>query len=612
MALFPKKYTKRTKQEHKIFAFDIETYSDMNLFYMGSVYSDYSIELFFNKDEMIKYLSSRDIYKIRHYLVATNLMFDFFALHDYDQLKDYNLIFRGSELIMVTKIIKETTKEKTRKRKIRYIDTFHFATKISLANLGKIINIPKLPTPSYISEIPNNEPYISLLENKQTYTQFEYLLKYNIRDSEVTYKFTKFLENGLIQMGAELKPTIASIALNYFRLKYLKEHFRTPSHEECQFMFEGYYGGRTEAFKRGKINNIYYYDFNSLYPTVMLNDYPNPNTLKSCSNGADFYINNFEGLSKVLIQCPDNLTIPLLPLRTKDKLIFPTGIFEGIYTHLELRKAKELGYKILKIGKCIYFTENISIFKDFVLENYNARIKLKKENNPLEYTYKIILNSLYGKFGQRYDTKQEIFFVDNFDFSDSNIEKYKEVEILKEYFVVTKEESTTPPDFLQPIWSIYVTAYGRLMLYKTFEKLHFDNVLYCDTDSILTPIKLEEGNNLGDLKLEHYIKDGIIIKPKFYEINGYVKAKGLKGFNKKENLLQLLEEGKYKTTKFCKLKETLHRLDTLYVNQKIEIEKKINFEDTKRHWYNKTFSINELQSSRALIALMNNNEVELL
>ena len=596
--LKPKLYSKNSKKPHKIFAFDVETYGEFNDFYMGSVYSDDGAVVFYDKEAMKAYMNSNLIYKRKHYLVATNLMFDFFALYDYDELDDFNFIFRGSELITVRKTISGHISKQ--KRKINYIDTFHFATKMSLANLGKIIKFNKMPSPSFIGEIPTDEPYVSLLETKKSYTQKEYLETYNIRDSEVTYRFTKFFEDGLIEIGGELKPTIASISLNYFRLKYLKQRFKTPTDTECKSMFGAYYGGRTEVFKRGKVKNLYYYDINSLYPYVMTKDYPDPNYLIKVNQSCMYYINNFEGITEVIVKAPDSLKIPLLPLRTKDKLLFPIGTFKGSYTHVELRKAIKIGYKILKINSGIYFLHKVSVFKDFVKDSYKQRLKLKEAGNPLEYTFKIIMNSLYGKFGQRYDVKQNITFINNFDFSDENISKYVEVEILKDYFVVTKEECDKPPDFIQPIWSIYVTAYGRLELYKYFEQVGFDNVFYCDTDSIFTSVPLETGDKLGELKLEYKIKEGIIIKPKFYEINGMVKAKGLKGFNKKENLLNLIEEGKYVTTKFTKFKESLRRLENIRVNQKIIIEKFISFEDTKRFWNNKTFSVNELQYSSPL------------
>ena len=162
------------------------------------------------------------------------------------------------------------------------------------------------------------------------------------------------------------------------------------------------------------------------------------------------------------------------------------------------------------------------------------------------------------------------------------------------------EESIKPPEFIQPIWSIYTTAYGRLLLYSAFEKVGFDNVYYCDTDSIITSKKMKEGEKLGELKLECMIKKGLIIKPKFYEIDGNVKAKGLRGFDKLDNLLKLIEEKTYSNIKFCKLKETLRRKENLRVNQVLKVTKKISFEDNKRDWNNLKFSVHELHDSNPL------------
>jgi len=595
LVLYPKNYSKRSKKPHKIFGFDIETFGDMNDFYMGSVYSDDGIKVFYDKSEMKKFFLSKSIHRYKHMVVATNLMFDFFALFDYEELEDFNFIFRGSELITCKKELKHL-KDK-QKRYIRFTDTFHFATKMSVKNLGRIIGVPKYDTPIFIGEIPNDDPYISMLDTKITYSQKGYMELYNIRDSEITYKFTKFFENSLIGMGGELKPTIASISLNYFRLKYLNNKYRTPSHDENLLLYKGYYGGRTEAFKRGKIKNKYYYDFNSLYPSVMLNDYPDPNSLIKVNKSSLYYIENYDGVTNVRIRSPKNLKIPLLPLRLNNKLIFPLGEFISSYTHLELRKALSLGYEIINIYEGVYFTEKINIFKEFVTDNYNKRIRYKREGNPIQHTFKIILNSLYGKFGQKYDEKQDIHFINNFDFSNNNVSKYESVEVLKDFFVITKKLNDKPPSFSQPIWSIYVTAYGRLLMYETFEKIGFDNVFYCDTDSIFTDVKLEEGENLGQLKLEQFIKEGLIIKPKFYEIDGSVKAKGLKGFSTRENLISLINDGTYKSFKFCKLKESLRRTEYFRVNQKIMVEKRINFNDNKRFWFDKDFNINELHDS---------------
>ena len=91
-----------------------------------------------------------------------------------------------------------------------------------------------------------------------------------------------------------------------------------------------------------------YYDYNSLYPSVMLNSYPDPNTLNVTYKNETSYIESFDGISEVEIYSP-KVKYPLLPYRTEDKLLFPYGTFRGYYTHIELREAMLLGYVIKKV-----------------------------------------------------------------------------------------------------------------------------------------------------------------------------------------------------------------------------------------------------------------------
>jgi len=63
-----------------------------------------------------------------------------------------------------------------------------------------------------------------------------------------------------------------------------------------------------------------------------------------------------------------------------------------------------------------------------------------------------------------------------------------------------------------------VTAYSRIEINKL--KLRFiDNLLYSDTDSIFTDIKLNDNfinKDLGGLKLEYILDDAVFLGPKVY------------------------------------------------------------------------------------------------
>ena len=89
------------------------------------------------------------------------------------------------------------------------------------------------------------------------------LEKYNIRDSYITYKFAEFLQNNFNKIGGNLKFTIASSSMSLYRKKYLKYWILQPPKEIIKQQINGFYGGRTEAFERGYIEDKNYYDINN-------------------------------------------------------------------------------------------------------------------------------------------------------------------------------------------------------------------------------------------------------------------------------------------------------------------------------------------------------------
>ena len=76
----------------------------------------------------------------------------------------------------------------------------------------------------------------------------------------------------------------------------------------------------------------------------------------------------------------NNQYLGLLPLRFKDKLIFPNGDFECIWFSEELKFAKSQGYEI-KVIKGYNFNKVKNIFDDYILDLYKFK-KLLPE--PIE------------------------------------------------------------------------------------------------------------------------------------------------------------------------------------------------------------------------------------
>ena len=582
---FPFKATKQRKFKGKIYGFDIETYDDNKGFLCASIYYDDDNKwMFYNKRDLIRFLKTK---RFQNSIIsATNLGFDFMGVfHEQPEMKSFNLLFRGSSLVYAKtyirnrEFVRNANNKKTGMvgRRLCFLDTMNYAS-LSVEKLGNIIGVPKLKTPSFIGEKP------------KTFEQWEEMKKYNFQDSKVSKLFMEFLYNSFEDLGATPKLTIASTAMSLFKNKYLKDIYWKHDTESLTEQFKAYYGGRVEVFKRGVIGEHNYYDFNSLYPSVMMNEFPNPNSKRVTYANVLDYIKKYHGVSNVDIFCP-KMKYPLLPYRINDKLIFPTGNFSGWYSHIELRRAVELGYTIKKVHKTIYFKENCIPFKEYVGDLYSLRNKYKQSNNPMEKVVKLLLNSLYGKFGQKFKDRDNWI---PFNHTIEELNKLNSIERFGDYIRI--KQDAEPSCFCFPIWALYVTAYGRIKLHSAMLEAH---PVYVDTDSLITPYEMPVSDDLGDLKLEMKVSHGMIVKPKFYAVvdadnNEFVKIKGVaKKFNFLEfNGLLLNPEVRYK--KFMKFKESIRR--GFVPNEIIDMTKELSIEDNKRVWEFK-FNPFNLQSS---------------
>jgi len=402
---------------------------------MGSIYGEYRNprnknnfvtvinKVFWNKLEFIDYILNNLTFYDNSYIIATNLGFDFMALFENTNvLPDFLLTIRGSN------ILQAKYKCEGRNTVIKFIDSFNFA-KISVKQMGEIIKLPKLPQPICFKRKPKDMTERIELEN------------YNKRDTRITFEFMKMLQKGFNNLNCCMKMTIASTSMDLFKRNYLDRGLY-QNEKTIKILFKGYYGARTEVLKRGYVEALKYYDYNSLYPDVMRREYPNPNSEKYIKKGNLDLLENksYEGVMKVKVKINKDIPLPYLPYRNYKKenktgsykLIFPTGIFSGYYTFYELRKALKLGYEILDYGECVYYTKTFKPFYNYVTDLYKKRMEYKKENSPLEQVVKLHLNSLYGKFAQKYDINEQIYHIDSLtakQFSDfiNNTELYKSI-----------------------------------------------------------------------------------------------------------------------------------------------------------------------------------------
>ena len=97
---------------------------------------------------------------------------------------------------------------------------------------------------------------------------------------------------------------------------------------------------------------------------------------------------------------PDNIKHPILQIHHDNMTISPTGSFSGMFYSEELNNAIKLGYTI-KILRGYYFSKYENLFQDYIGTLYNLRLEFDK-THPMNYTAKLLMNSLYGRFGMSY------------------------------------------------------------------------------------------------------------------------------------------------------------------------------------------------------------------
>lgn len=259
-------------------------------------------------------------------------------------------------------------------------------------------------------------------------------------------------------------------------------------------------------------------------------------------NLGDSDIDTLFGFIEAYVKCPTKMNKPFLPYRGKDGiLIFPTGEFVGVYYSEELKYAKKLGYLVLPISGYL-FQERESPFKGYVSSLYASRLQAKKEgNDAMSFVYKILMNSLYGRFGiNPQSTKTEIcdstrynFLLKQSSFIDGHM--LRENLYMVWYHTNNMDDDTTlwePPQNTAVHISAAITANARIYMYKYISR---DDCYYTDTDSIFLGNPLHEDeistDVLGKFKLEDNIKKGFFLAAKAYayatyDANNVIKFKG--------------------------------------------------------------------------------------
>ena len=354
-------------------------------------------------------------------------------------------------------------------------------------------------------------------------------------DVEIMARALKFMfDEGLDKM------TIGSCALQYYKnnCKYFLKYFPVLPYEIDQDIRRSYKGGFTylnDIYKGKEVGEGLVLDVNSLYPSVLHND--------KLPFGEPIF---FEGeykpdkLYPLYIQtftCIFDIKEGKIPsIQLKNNLSFMPNEYikssQGQLVTLTLTNIDlELFFNQYEVSDIVYhngwkFKGIIGLFSEYIDHWTEKKIQAKKDNNKVLYLIsKLMLNSLYGKFGLNPNTRSKFPYLDH----DGVIRYY-----------------LTPLEQRKPVYipiATFVTSYARrktILTSQSIKDFTIDNFnedyyIYSDTDSIhlrkLPEDLLREFVDIDDYRLGAWKMESTFTRGKYLRQKCYIEENEEDGLN---------------------------------------------------------------------------------
>lgn len=368
--------------------------------------------------------------------------------------------------------------------------TFYDSLKLIPLTVKKIAEAFELPIQKEVIDYNNYD----ITEEKLSYVHND------VRIVAMALKF--FREQGHYRM------TIGSNAYHSFTDNYAdaRRMFPRLDKEFIEYWREAYRGGRTQVnplYENKIVSNVKRYDINSMYPYLMA-DMPLPygKPIKMSKAGTcrfELYV------VKISFKLKPNHMPTLLKSHS---LYNKAG--ETYYTDsgtILTLKISNIDLELMKRHYDIYVLKYVEIwgfktiryvFNDWVREHYKAKSEAK---GGLRLVYKLILNSLYGKYGSRPTGRNKIPFLED------GILTYK-----------LSEEHDMGIYYL-PV-AIAITSWAHKMIDDAIVETGYENFVYCDTDSVHTlgsiPEEWIDNKELGKFKFEGLEEIAKYVRQKTY------------------------------------------------------------------------------------------------
>ncbi|MGB3511379.1 MAG: DNA polymerase, partial [Microcoleaceae cyanobacterium] len=336
------------------------------------------------------------------------------------------------------------------------------------------------------------------------------LIEYLERDCTSLYQsITKFWEIIDNNFGCTRARTLSSLALKIYRKKYQKENYMGSNRKLYEYELSSYFGGVCWV-RNGYYREVAVYDINSMYPNAMSKyEYP--------TSYVGGWTKSFKGKLGLYLVKYQHSGLPFI-FDIEERTLKTSGV--SIVDNETYKYLLEIG-NIELIEGYVYFRKGY-IFTEFVEDLYGLRLASKE---PLNYCYKILLNSLYGKFGQKrtrrtLSTKEPKVKYKSYAYRivDTGIEQYREVFDYEEKVIVKHS---------MPCIASMVTLHSRRHLHQIASQYP---TVYMDTDSIHIDLSKPHGElpthslELGGLK-EEYRGEATYLGKKIYQLHSAHKTR---------------------------------------------------------------------------------------
>lgn len=294
------------------------------------------------------------------------------------------------------------------------------------------------------------------------------------RDATITFRAADLLHQLYRKLGERPRMTLASTALKLWESRYFDRKVRAPSADVWDAALEAYHGGRTQAFAVGGFDRVSVIDVASMFPWAMTSaPLPLPWGLtRRVGPGAEV---RASGLYRVEVRSA--LDRPRLPVRTRDGTIYPNGTWVAWYVGEELQSFARVGGAV-RVLEGIEFVEEVRPFDRYVATMFRRKQRARGAGRTL---YKLLLNSLYGKFGQQGKQIRAVPIAKLPGLKDPPLE-WRAWNGLAIYSV-----DAPPPPWGNNVWPAWITARARVRLADEIDKLVASGCrpIYCDTDSVM-------------------------------------------------------------------------------------------------------------------------------